>query len=409
MALIYIDDLLEGMVLAEDLYTVSGRFVLAAGCTLKQDQLTQLKQWGVIEASISDESIGEEYARLLEPGQEFVDRAGGYLLRRFILNDIGSEPLATLYRHALWLFARRLERGLDPTLPSYVKLPEFTQGPGPLSLPQLLKGEIDVVSLPSVYNRVLEIIECPDVSSAKIADVISKDANLTLRLLRLVNSPLYGFGGKIDTVSRAVSLIGTNELSSLALGVTLVKTFQSIPSELMDMNSFWRHSIRCALFARTIADHLKLDGVEGYFTGGLLHDIGRLIMIERMPEQYAAAIQRAREERLPMYRAEQLCLQLDHTIVGKTLASKWRLPAPLVRMIGGHHSPRLANYSIESCVMHAADLFAHGCGYEILLVNEVPELQQKAWDELGLDLALIGPTVRLVEQEFRQIVNAFFD
>ena len=77
MALIYIDDLLEGMVLAEDLYTVSGRFVLAAGCTLKQDQLTQLKQWGVIEASISDESIGEEYARLLEPGQEFVDRAGG--------------------------------------------------------------------------------------------------------------------------------------------------------------------------------------------------------------------------------------------------------------------------------------------------------------------------------------------
>ena len=132
-------------------------------------------------------------------------------------------------------------------------------------------------------------------------------------------------------------------------------------------------------------------------------------MIERMPEQYAAAIQRAREERLPMYRAEQLCLQLDHTIVGKTLTSKWRLPAPLVRMIGGHHSPRLANYSIESCVMHAADLFAHGCGYEILLVNEVPELQQKAWDELGLDLALIGPTVRLVEQEFRQIVNAFFD
>lgn len=396
------------MVLAEDLYTARGRFVLAAGCTLKKDQLQQLKRWGVIEASVTDESISEEYLRQQEPGQEFFDRAGGYLLRRFIQNDISEEPLATLYRHALWLFARRLEKGLDPSLPKGISLDPETAGLPPLSLPQLTKGNVEVVSLPSVYQRVLEILEKPDASSSQIADVISKDAGLTLRLLRLVNSPMYGFGGKIDTVSRAVSLVGTNELSSLALGVTLIQSFQNIPSELMDMNSFWRHSIRCALFARIIAENLNVEGVEGYFTGGLLHDIGRLIMIDRMPQQYAVAIHRAREDELPMYRAEQACLQLDHTIVGKTLASTWRLPAPLVRMIGGHHSPRLANYSMESCIIHIADVFAHACGYESLLVDEIPELQIKAWSELGLDLSLIGPIVRQVEQEFSKIVNIFF-
>lgn len=410
MALIYIDDLMEGMLLAGDLYTPRGRFVLAAGAAIQTQHLPQLKSWGVVEADISEESLGGDYLAQQELGEEFVDRAESYLFRRFLLNDITQEPLATLYRHAVHLLAQRLQKGLDPLLFRGAELDELAAGqvPPALTLPQLLKGDVEVFSLPGVYYRVLEVLDKPDISSGQIADVISKDAGLTVRLLRLVNSPMYGFGGKIDSVSRAVSLLGTNDLSSLALGVTLVRQFENIPSQLLDMNSFWRHSIRCALFARILAEHLKLKSVESYFTGGLLHDIGRLVMVERMPAQYAVAILHARSEQMPMYRAEQVCLQLDHSIVGKVLSSRWRLPVTLARMIGGHHSPRLANYSIESCVLHLADVFAHTCGYETLLVNEVPELQVKAWEELGLDLALIAPTIRQVESEFSQIVNAFF-
>jgi HD-like signal output (HDOD) protein len=410
LALIYIDDLTEGMLLASDLYTPRGRFVLAAGAELQAQHLQLLKSWGVIEADIADQSLDDEYLQQQVIGDEFVDCAEGYLLRRFLLNDIAQEPLATLYRHATHLFAQRLQKGLDPMLFREAELEGLVGGemPSTLSLPQLLKGNVEVFSLPSVYYRGLEVIEKPEASSAQIADVISKDAGLTVRLLRLVNSPMYGFGGKIDSVSRAVSLLGTNDLSSLALGVTLVRQFQNIPSQLLDMNSFWRHSIRCALFARIMAEHLRLGSVESYFTGGLLHDIGRLVMVDRMPSQYAVAIQHARSEHLPMYRAEQSCLQLDHSIVGKTLAGRWRLPVTLSRMIGGHHSPRLANYSQESCVLHLADIFAHTCGSEALLVNEVPELQLKAWVDLGLDLALIAPIIHQVEAEFSQIVNAFF-
>jgi HD-like signal output (HDOD) protein len=397
------------MVLAEDLLTPRGRFVLAAGVALEAQHLELLKSWGVVEADIVNDSLGEDYQQQQELSVELVERAESYLFRRFLQNDISQEPLATLYRHAVHLFAHKLQKGLDPIFLGGVDL-ELTDGevPPALTLPQLLKGDVNVVSLPGVYYRVLEVIENPVVSSAQIADVISKDAGLTVRLLRLVNSPMYCFGGKIDTVSRAVSLLGTDDLSSLALGVTLVRQFEAIPSQLLDMNSFWRHSIRCALFARILAEHLKLDSVESYFTGGLLHDIGRLIIVDKMPRQYAAAIEYARSESLPMYRAEQNCLQLDHAIVGKALAGRWRLPVTLARMIGGHHSPRLANYSLESCVLHVADVFAHACGYETLLVNEVPELQIKAWNELGLDLSLIAPTILQVEAEFSRIVNAFF-
>ena len=127
-----------------------------------------------------------------------------------------------------------------------------------------------------------------------------------------------------------------------------------------------------------------------------------------MAPQYAGAIAKARQGHLPMYRVEQECLQTDHSIIGKLLAGKWRLSPALIRMIGSHHSPRLASYSKEACIVHIADILAHACGDEVLLVNEIPELQHKAWEEVGLTEELIAPTIQQVDAEFREIVGVFF-
>lgn len=109
-----------------------------------------------------------------------------------------------------------------------------------------------------------------------------------------------------------------------------------------------------------------------------------------------------------MYRAEQDWLKTDHSIVGKLLAEKWRLSPTLIRMIGSHHSPRLAHYSTEACIGHIADVFAHACGDEAMLVNEIPELQIAAWEEAGLKVELIAPTIRQVDAEFKEVVRVFF-
>ncbi len=409
MALVYIDDLTEGMVLAEDLLTPSGRFVLAAGALLQADHLKILKSWGIVEVDIDELSLGDDYSQSQELSAEFVERAESYLWRRFVLNDVDAEPITTLYRHVVHRFALSLQQGWDPVVFSDAALPadEACDLP-PLSLPQLLKGDVDIVSSPEVYNRIVELLDHPNSSSHQIAKAISNDASLTVRLLRLVNSPFYAFSGKIDSVSRAVSLLGTNELSTLALGITVIRQFQNVPEDLLNMDSFWRHSIRCGLFSRILAGHLGEKEPEKYFIGGLLHDIGRLVMLDRMSPQYATAIVRARQEHLPMYRAEQLRLKTDHSIVGKHLAEKWRLSPALIRMIGSHHSPRMAHYSREACVVHIADVFAHACGHEVLLVNEIPELQVKAWDETGLSESLIAPTIQQVDAEFKAIVRVFF-
>ncbi len=408
MALVHIDDLIAGMVLSEDLRTPAGRFVLAAGVTIEADQLPLLKSWGVIEARVDESSLGEEYHHRQAGMAVAQARARDYLTGRLVLNDLEQEPLTTLLRHLTQRLVRKAQAGRGADLLPEAESSAAVEPPPPVSMAQLLKGDVDLVSLPSVYARIVELLKLPDTSSAQLANVISKDASLTVRLLRLVNSPMYGFSGKIDSVSRAVSLLGTNELSTLALGISVLKKFRNISPDRLDMESFWAHSIRCGLFARVLAGQLGEREPEKYFTGGLLHDIGRLVMLERMPLQYASAVDTARRRRLPMYRAEQTQLNTDHSIVGKLLAEKWRLSPALKRMIGHHHSPRLAGYPLEACIVHIADMFAHACSDEILLVNEVPGLQLEAWRESGLSPVGIAPAIQQVDAEFKEIVGVFF-
>ncbi len=408
MPLVYIDDLTVGMILGEDLFTSKNRLVLAEGVELTAEHLQMFKSWGVIEVEIDEESLGEEYLRQQEAVAQFVEQAESYLFRRFSLNDVECEPVATVYRHTVHRSAQSLSQGWDPvTVVANLDI-DLEERSTPLSVPKLLVGDVELVSLPGVYNRIVEVLEHPDSSSHKLAEVISKDASLSVRLLTLVNSPMYGFSGKIDSVSRAVSLLGTNELTNLAVGVSVISKFKDIPSDLLDMDGFWRHSIRCGLYARILAKHLGLSGEEGYFTGGLLHDIGRLILLNRASQSYKRAIAKARNDHSPMFLAEQETLQTDHSIVGKLLAMRWRLPPQLLRMIGGHHSPSLNDYAIESSLMHVADFLAHACGHEVHLVNEIPPLQLKAWEATGLKEDLIAPTIRQVDVEFKEIVKIFF-
>lgn len=408
MPLVYIDDLTVGMILGEDLFTSKNRLVLAEGIELKPEHLEMLKSWGIIELEIAEESLGEEYLRQQEAVEQFKEQAEAFLFRRFILNEVDKEPMETIYRHTVHRSAQSLLHGWEPKVFLGELDVDLDERVPPLSVPKLLTGDVELVSLPGVYNRIVEVMNHPDSSAHMLAEVISKDASLSLRLLTLVNSPMYGFAGKIDSVSRAVSLLGTNELTTLAIGVSVVSKFKDIPSDLLDMDSFWRHSIRCGLYARILAQQLKLPGEEGYFTGGLLHDLGRLILLSRATPQYKRAVAKARKAHQPLYLAEQETLQTDHSIVGKLLAMRWRLPLPLSRMIGGHHTPSANDYVIESSLMHVADVLAHACGHEVNLVNEIPPLQQKAWEATGLKEDMVATTIRQVDVEFKEVVQIFF-
>jgi len=405
---IFVDDLMEGMILANDLVTPKGRFILAEGAILQSNHLKILKSWGITEAEIVDDSYSAKPEPKLEVDEKSARTAEDFLRQKFAVVDLEHEMLAELFRQSHLHLSRRVNEGF--TLPALLPLSPPTElDTSRTSAAQLIRGEIQLVSLPNVYTRIVETLNSARASSNLVADIVSKDSSLSLRLLRLVNSAFYGFPAKIDSISRGITLLGTNELTTLAIGISVVRMFQDIPENLIDMETFWKHSIRCGLFAQVLASHKVGLSEEKLFVGGLLHDIGRLVMLRKIPGKYIHAILMSREEQIPLYRAEQRLLHCDHAEIGRMLAKEWHLTTALTQMIGGHHSPAMDRFPMESCIIHVADLLAHACGDELLMTTQIPPLHAKAWETIGLSPSILGPTIQQVDRLFHDIVRVFLD
>lgn len=408
MTKIFVDDLVEGMVLSSDLTTSKGRFILAEGATLQANHLKIFKSWGVTEADIIDDSCNNDVQQKIRVDADSLAVAESFLSEKFSELDREHEMIAELFRQAQQHLAEKLAEGFQlPTLKDIT--PSDDEDAVRTSPAQLIRGEIQLASLPNVYTRIVETLNSPRASSAAIANIVSKDSSLSLRLLRLVNSAFYGFPAKIDSISRGITLLGTNELTTLALGISVVRLFQDIPNELIDMETFWKHSIRVGLFAQVLASHKVGLSEEKLFVGGLLHDVGRLVMLRKIPEKYAQVIIRSRREKSPLNRVEQKLLHCDHAEIGRLLAKEWRLTPTLTQMIGGHHSPAMDRFPLEACIVHIADLLAHACGDELLITTQVPPLQTKAWETIGLSPSILAPTILQVDRLFRDIIRVFLD
>ena len=194
-----------------------------------------------------------------------------------------------------------------------------------------------LVSLPHIFTEINRVISDPRSSAVHVADVISKDPNLTARLLRIVNSAFYGFPSKIDTISRAVTILGSKELSTLALGTSVLNIFNDIPADLVDMKSFWEHSVACGIAARMIGSYKNIANTERLFVAGLLHDIGRIIIYKYLPSEGREMLLYAQQTDCLLRSAEMEVLGFDHGQIGAMLMQKWKLPVILEQALGYHH------------------------------------------------------------------------
>ncbi len=165
----------------------------------------------------------------------------------------------------------------NPSLPPHDREKDF--------LKKLKKKNIILPELPSLASELNEVIKDPMSSAEHIARVVSRSPSLTAVLLKIVNSSFYSLPSKISTVSHAVSLIGTQEISVLALGISVLSVFKNIPEETIDMHSFIRHSLVCGLLSRVFAAHKNVPQTEQLFVSGLLHDLGRLILYNYFPDE----------------------------------------------------------------------------------------------------------------------------
>ena len=275
---------------------------------------------------------------------------------------------------------------------------------------ELVKGVGGLVTLPDVFIRINRLVEDPDSTVGDIAKAVSQDPSFTMRLLRVANSPLYGLSSTVDTVTKAVTIIGTSQIRSLALSTSIASTFEGLPNDLVSMENFWRHSLYCALAARILAKQARKCDIEAVFTAGLLHDIGELVIFNRLSAQAKEVLLLVLDnvDELPVYEAEWQIMGFDHAKVGGELARQWRLPPLLEECIAYHHQIRSAQrYPREAAMVHIANILALMAEVDSLDPADVPPIDPQAWEVTGLDDSIVEAVVREAQAEITEAENLF--
>lgn len=255
-----------------------------------------------------------------------------------------------------------------------------------ISAQELVGRAAKLVSLPEACIRINDMIDDPRYSAADIGEVISADPSLTARLLRIVNSSFYGFPSRIDTISRAITIIGVRDLRDLVLATSAVDVFSKVPNELMDMGTFWRHSVMTGVLSRMLAKQCNVLHAERLFVGGLLHDIGSLVMYSQLPEQSRDAMLIAADNPENQWEAENEVFGYNHADVGHELMKLWQLPESLIEMTTYHHYPlRAQDAPLDVALVSLANYTGNQQDEDIdeeTFANQIP---LAIWELTGLD------------------------
>jgi HD-like signal output (HDOD) protein len=223
---------------------------------------------------------------------------------------------------------------------------------------QLAEQVGSLFSLPDIALRINELLNQKNTTNEDLEEIIQHDPALTTQLLRLVNSSYYGFPQEIESLSRAISIIGQKELRMLVMATKVVDTFKGIPENLVDMNTFWYHSVTSAVIARLLARQFKQANIERFFIAGLLHSIGKLMFFTQYPKQSAEILALPDQSPKPQIQAEIDTFGFSHAEAGAALLENWGLPQSIWAMIASYLHPAQSEHSVEqACLLAiAADI-----------------------------------------------------
>jgi HD-like signal output (HDOD) protein len=281
-----------------------------------------------------------------------------------------------------------------------------------LDIQDLLDDDVTIVSLPGVYYQFQEAMSSKNSSFAEIGEIITYDSGLTARLLKLVNSAYYGLPAKVEKVSHAIGWIGTDELSNLLLSTVVIDQFNSIPDSILNMESFWKHSIACGLIARKLASYNEHMDPEKYFVAGMLHDIGQIVLCTKLPQLSLKFLLETQAFGEQLHVLEHEELGFDHAELGAIMMKKWNLSEFNVETTAFHHYPTLApNFSKEASILYFADILANtmklGCSGESMAPSN---LDEEAWEQLELPEQIkLADLKEEISRSYDETVNIFLN
>jgi putative nucleotidyltransferase with HDIG domain len=405
MGMVHVDELEVNMLLSEDVKDISSRLLLAKGQKIQSKHIRIFKIWGITEVCVHGiqgrEKNSESY---IDPDtMERITEDTKYIFKHV---DLSHPAIKELFRISVLYRSRQGILNTDKNTPS-----TNTEDLKDHSICDVKKmighKEIKLPEMPSTAFELNEVVADPFASVHRIAEVVNKSPSLVALLLRIVNSSFYGFPSKIDSISRAVTLIGTREITGLALGISIVNVFKDVPKDILDMSSFLKHSLACGIISRIIAANKNLPQTEQLFVCGLLHDIGRLVIYQYFPDQAKTLLNLATTSDKLLYQLENSCLGGKHTLIGKYLLKTWKLPFELENNVFHHHNPSAAHHPVKATIVHLADIMVNALGLGSSGERFVPPLDYKAWDNLGLSPSSFETTIRHATHQLASLETFF--
>ena len=278
-----------------------------------------------------------------------------------------------------------------------------------LTAQQLVQDSIDLVSLPDIALKLNALCNDTNSTAQDIADVISMDAALTARLLQIVNSSFYSFPQQIDTITMAITIVGTAQLRDLAMATLVIQKFNNIPRNLVSPETFWSHNIACATAARTIIMELGIQNSERVFVAALLHDIGKLLMYVAHPDLSHEILELIKSNpALDILELEEATFGYNHAELGAALLTEWGLPDSLAEPVKYHHLPnRATRYASEASVLHLANVVANQIEPLICSIKDL-SLDEKVWTILNSTSDHLADITAVSKSLYNETVGIFY-
>ncbi len=419
MGRIPVSALKPGMVLDAEVRDRNGRLLLDAGKQISERHLRIFKIWSVVDVAVRDleEAEEEEEPRVERGDDALLSAVQRYQKARFVYNDLSHPACAELYRICVERYVRlSVQQGLSPQivegrslglLTTQERLEEAGKGGEACSPEELLRLDKGLGTLPMVFHKLVDVVNDPRSSALDAAEVISYDPQLSVRLLKVVNSTFYGMRMEVDSVSRAVAIIGGNQLLSLAMGLSVVSAFSGIPADMVDMEAFWRHSVACGIAARLLAGFRKAPNTERFFVSGLLHDVGRLAFFSQSPKKAREVLENARGAGRLLVDQERLDLGLDHCRLGSVLLESWKLPLSLENNVASHHDYDSGQNRQDAALLQLADALVNALELGTSGERYVPRAPCELWEVVGVPPSAIAQVADQIDLQLEDILRFF--
>lgn len=251
--------------------------------------------------------------------------------------------------------------------------------------------------LPQVAMRVTERMQSPTATLPEIADLIKSDVGLSTKVLRLANSSYYSIPGGVTEVSKSLQFLGFTTIAQIVLTSSVFGVFKTQGTSEFPLSRFWLHCFAVGLLAEIAAKNFQIGNPSEAFVGGLLHDIGKLILLELAPEQLQKIVRHSLESHISFFEAEKALGFSTHVELGVEIARHWKLPASIQTSIANHHTP---SRNRECALIEWANLWvnANGIGFSGNADEKTPAKLAECQSRMGISAASLGA----IEAQFRK-------